>query len=177
MSLIVTVLIAFISVLVPGFFLALALLKKTKLNMFEITVIGFIFGLIFPPTLTWLESYLIDYVHLFSFSAGLYGANVVLLALLGIALSFQQGAISLEFLKRKTGAQVAVQMHKDYRERITELRRTIASLNMDIRLIKEHEREEADLARKHEAETRSLRDVGPEERAKIEEMHNAEEKK
>ena len=179
MSLILTLLIAFISILVPGFFLALALLKKTKLNMFEITVIGFIFGLIFPPTLTWLESYLMDYVHLFSFSAWLYGANVVVLTLVGIALSFQQGAISLDFLKRKTSAQIATQMHRDYRERLAELRRTISSLKMDERLIKEHEREEEDLKRKHETELHSLdlTGAGPEERAKIAEMHGSEEKK
>ncbi len=118
MSLIVTALIAFVSIMVPGFFLALALLKKTKLNMFEITVIGFIFGLIFPPTMTWLESYLINYVHAFSFSAGLYGANVVVLTVVGVLLSFQQGAISLDFLKRKPATEISAQMHKDYRERV-----------------------------------------------------------
>jgi asparagine N-glycosylation enzyme membrane subunit Stt3 len=177
MSLAATVLIAFVSILVPGFFLALALLKKTKLNLFEITVIGFIFGLIFPPTLTWLESYLMNYIHAFSFSAGLYGANVVVLTLLGVALSFQQGAISLDIFKRKTGPQVSAQMHKDYRERITELRSTIASLKLDLRLIKEHEREEADLARKHESEIHSLTGAGPEERAKILEIHGAEERR
>lgn len=95
MSAILTAIIAFLSIIVPGFFLALALLKKTKLNMFEIAVIGFMFGLIFPPTLTWLEAYLIPYVHAFSFSAGLYEANVVLLTLLGIVLSVQQGALNL----------------------------------------------------------------------------------
>src|SRR5271157_374126 len=177
MSLILTALIAFVSIMAPGFFLALALLKKTKLNMFEITVIGFIFGLIFPPTMTWLESYLTNYVHAFSFSAGLYGANVIALTAIGVALSFQQGAISLDFLKRKTGAEIASQMHKDYRERIAELRKTITLLNMDLRLIKDHEREEEDLAGKHEAESRALHDAGPEERAKIREMHKAEEKK
>ncbi len=177
MSLILTALIAFASIMVPGFFLALALLKKTKLNMFEITILGFIFGLIFPPTMTWLEAYLANYVHAFSFSAGLYGANVVALTIIGVALSFQQGAINLDFLKRKTGTEIASQAHKDYRERVAELRRTISSLNRDMRLIKEHEREEEDLARKHEAETLSLRDAGPEERAKIGEMHRAEEKR
>ena len=177
MSLILTALIAFASIMVPGFFLALALLKKTKLNMFEITILGFIFGLIFPPTMTWLEAYLANYVHAFSFSARLYGANVVALTIIGVALSFQQGAINLDFLKRKTGTEIASQAHKDYRERVAELRRTISSLNRDMRLIKEHEREEEDLARKHEAETLSLRDAGPEERAKIGEMHRAEEKR
>ena len=59
MSLIIPLIIGVLSIIVPGFFLALALLKKTKLPMFEIAVIGFIFGLIFPPTMIWLESYLI----------------------------------------------------------------------------------------------------------------------
>jgi asparagine N-glycosylation enzyme membrane subunit Stt3 len=177
MSLILTALIAFVSIMVPGFFLALALLKKTKLNMFEITVIGFIFGLIFPPTLTWLESYLMNYVHAFSFSAGLYAANVVVLTIVGILLSLQQGAISLDFLKSRPRTEVAAKMNKDYKERIAELRATVGLLNTDIRLIKEHEREEEDLAKRHEAETLSLRAAGPEERAKIEEMHRAEERK
>ncbi|VVB76632.1 Uncharacterised protein [uncultured archaeon] len=179
MSLIGTVLIAFLSIIVPGFFLSLALLRKTKLNMFEITVIGFIFGLIFPPTLTWLEAYFMDYVHFFSFSAALYGANVVLLTIAGIALSYWQGALNLDFLKPrpKPVAAVAAQMHRDYKERISELRQTMSLLNLDLKLVKDHEREESDLARKHEEEMRKLRDAGPEERSKIEETHRDEEKR
>ncbi len=93
MSAIVTAIIAFLSIMIPGYFLSLALLKKTKLNMFEIAVIGFMFGLIFPPTLTWLESYLMNYIHFFTFSATLYEINVVILTVVGIALCFQQGAL------------------------------------------------------------------------------------
>jgi hypothetical protein len=171
MSGVLTILIAFISIIIPGFFLALALLKKTKLNMFEITVMGFIFGLIFPPTLTWLESYLIQYVHVFSFSSGLYAANVILLTIIGIVLSFQQGAISTDFLRAKTSGEVEAQMRKDYRARLAELRGKISSLNIDISLVKEHEREEKDLARQHAEEMRRLRDAGPEQKVKVEAIH------
>ncbi len=182
MSLILTALIAFVSIIVPGFFLALALLRKTKLNMFEITVIGFIFGLVFPPTLTWLESYLISYIHAFSFSAQLYMANVVVLTLAGIALSVQQGAISLDFSKSNPSAKpkaaaAAFQAHGDYRERLVELRATIASLNTDMGLVKEHEREEDALKSRHRAEVEKLRDAGPEERSRIAELHADEERR
>ena len=87
MSAFVAILTAFVSIMLPGFFLALALLKKTKLHMFEIAVYGFIFGLIFPPVLTWMESYFMNYIHFFSFSAGLYNVNVIILTLVGILLS------------------------------------------------------------------------------------------
>ena len=76
MSLIIPLIIGTLSIVVPGFFLALALLKKTKLHMFEIAAIGVIFGMIFPPTLIWLESYLIPISPIFSFSNTLYYAYV-----------------------------------------------------------------------------------------------------
>src|SRR5271155_512209 len=94
MSLIIALIIGTLSIIVPGFFLALALLKKTDMPMFEIAVIGFIFGMIFPPTMIWMESYLIPYLHIFTFSNNLYNINVIVLTLIGIALSIQQGAIS-----------------------------------------------------------------------------------
>src|SRR5208283_5163129 len=92
MSLIIPLIIGVLSIIVPGFFLALALLKKTKLPMFEIAVIGFIFGMIFPPTMIWLESYLIPISPVFAYSNSLYAVNVIILTIIGIALSFQQGA-------------------------------------------------------------------------------------
>ncbi len=57
--------VAFLSLFIPGFLIALALLKKTELNMFEIGVIGFIFGLILPATMTWAESYFMKQIHFF----------------------------------------------------------------------------------------------------------------
>lgn len=98
-----SILIAFISMFVPGVLLAFALLHKTELHTFEITVIGFIFGLIAPATLTWLESYLMYYIHAFSFSLALFEANALLLTLAGLYLCKRQGALDdfKLFLKEK----------------------------------------------------------------------------
>jgi asparagine N-glycosylation enzyme membrane subunit Stt3 len=100
MSFVLAAIVILLSIIFPGFFLSMALLKKTKLNMFEIIVIGFIFGMIFPPTMTWLEGYFINYIHSFAFSAGLYEANVIILTIIGIALCFAQGIFSSENVTR-----------------------------------------------------------------------------
>ncbi|MDE1857112.1 MAG: hypothetical protein KGH98_03450 [Candidatus Micrarchaeota archaeon] len=92
MSVILSMFIALLTALVPGYLIALALLKKTELNHFEIIVIGFIFGLVFPAMLTWLESYLMGYVHAFTYSLGLFLANTLLLTIIGIVLCVWQGA-------------------------------------------------------------------------------------
>ncbi len=172
MSLIVTVLIAFISIMVPGFFLALALLKKTKLNMLEISVIGFIFGLIFPTAATWLESYLMNYIHAFSFSAGLYGANVVVLTILGIALCIQQGAFSRfgSFLPGRK--QVAA-----YSSRLSELRGEISKLGIEMELVRKHEREEEELRARHVQEEHASASLPHEEQEKLKALHAQEENK
>ncbi len=97
--------IAFISIMVPGFLFALALLRKTELNLFEIGVIGFIFGFMVTPGLTWLESYLMNYVHIFSYSLGLYVANTVVLTIIGLIFCYQQGAFKnfkQEYLSKGT---------------------------------------------------------------------------
>jgi asparagine N-glycosylation enzyme membrane subunit Stt3 len=178
MSAILTAFIAFLSIMLPGFFLALALLRKTKLNMFEITVIGFIFGLIFPPAMTWMESYLMDYIHFFSFSAGLYATNVVILTLAGIALSVQQGAISLDFIKQNAaGPNPSSELQKSYKGRLSELRQKISSLDVDLSMVKKHQREEEELAMRHAEELSRMKDMPPEEKSKLEAMHLEEEKK
>ncbi len=166
-------LVAFLSVIVPGFFLALALLRKTKLHMFEIVVIGFIFGLVFPPTITWLESFLMQYIHAFAFSAGLYNANVVVLSIIGIGLSYWQGAF--DFLKKKDRKQENAELAKDYKSRIGELRETLKLYNIDTSLIKKHE-EEVALAKK-QAQELSLLKAMPEEQHRVEALHKEEEKK
>lgn len=177
MSALLAAIIAFLSIIIPGFFLAFALLKKTKLNMFEIVMIGFMFGLIFPPTLTWLESYLMAYVHAFSFSSTLYEANVLLLTIIGIVLSIQQGILNLGFLSGASEKAIASEASKNYRDRITELRSKIASLNIETELVRKHQREEEELARRHGEERNRARGLPQEERAKLEVMHAEEEKK
>ncbi len=177
MSALVAAIIALVSIILPGFFLALALLKKTKLNMFEISAIGFMFGLIFPPTLTWLESYLMNYIHFFSFSSSLYAVNVVLLTILGIALSIQQGAINLGALNKVSEMQIISDVQKDYKKRIADLRRRLTALNVSTDIIREHQKEEEELAHRQAEEMRKTKDLPTEERIKLSMMHAEEEKK
>jgi len=179
MSFIISLIIGLLSVMVPGFFLALALLKKTKLPMFEIAVIGFIFGLIFPPTMIWLESYLIPLSPLFAFSNNLYNINVIILTIVGVALSYQQGAFSsgdFDFIFNSK-LSIKQEVEKDYKKRISALRGTISSLNADMKIIKEHEKEEENLIRKHDEEMELLGTAGAEEKAKIAELHKEQERK
>ncbi len=173
--------IGILSVILPGFFLALALLRKTKLNIFEIFIIGIIFGIIFPPAMTWAEAYLIPYAHAFSFSAGIYNANVIILTIIGVALSAWQGAFNLEAfgaLYRSEEPERA-ETGSDYRKRLSDIREKMQKLNMDLRIIKGHEREEKELDARHSAEIKELRakGTGREELESIEEMHRREERK
>jgi len=173
MSALLTAIIAFLSIILPGFFIALALLKKTKLNMIEVTTIGFMFGLIFPPTLTWLESYLMNYVHIFTFSASLYAANVVILTLLGVALCIQQGAFGAGLFKPLTRSEAEA----EYRHRIAELRAKMSELNIETELVRQHQKEEQELARRHSEEAAKSQSLPQEERARLAAMHAKEEKK
>ncbi len=161
---IAALIIGFLSILVPGFFLALALLRKTKLSIFEITVIGFIFGLIFPPAMVWGEAYLIPYIHAFSFSAALYNANVILLTIIGIILCIWQGSLtkddlSLKFLSNiKNNSPISLRTNND--QKLVELRQKISSLNLDLTIVRMHEREERDLESKQHEEISMLKNKG-----------------
>lgn len=99
MSFLLPAFIALLSIIVPGFFLAYALLGKTKLNKLEIAVMGFTFGLIFPPTMIWLEAYLIPISSSFAFSIGLYNINVIILTIIGFAACFMQGLLNTDYIK------------------------------------------------------------------------------
>jgi len=92
-ALLPTIIISFITMFVPGFLLALALLRKTELSFFEISVIGFFFGIMAPGALTWLEAYLIPYIHAFTFSLSLFEANAVILTIIGLVLCYRNGAL------------------------------------------------------------------------------------
>ncbi len=178
------VLLGFLSIIVPGFFLALGLLKKTKLNLFEIVAIGIIFGLIFPPTMVWIEGYFANSIHAFSFSAGLYNANVIMLTLIGIALSFWQGAFDFAGFSfssllpsPKKGKPALEEIKADYKERISYLRKQLSSVNADLTMVRAHEREEEGLAGRHEEEIRLLKEkgAGSEELQRVAEAHRREE--
>ncbi len=173
MSLAATILLAFISIIVPGFVLAYALLGKTKLHLFEIVVIGFIFGLIFPPTLTWFEAYFMDYIHAFTFSAGLFEANVVVLTIVGLLACWYEGLLNIKMPKAKSIAAISKEEHL---ETIKEVRARIQELGLDMKLIRQHEQEENELAERHRQEMERLATAGPEERAKIKELHEKEER-
>ncbi|MDE1768301.1 MAG: hypothetical protein KGH62_02945, partial [Candidatus Micrarchaeota archaeon] len=184
MSLLLAVLIGALSIILPGYFLALALLKKTGMPMFEIAIIGFIFGMIFPPSMIWLESYLMNYIHLFSFSANLYDVNVIVLTLIGIALSIQQGAFSTGMLSKTPFSGIKLDsisikqnVDKDYKKRISEIRNAVAHNNLDMKMILEHERQEEDLISRHAEEMQALKGAGVEERKKIEEAHIEQERR
>ena len=104
-ELIAAAIIASLSMFVPGILLTFALLRKTELQTFEIAALGIAFGLLAPATLTWLESYLIDYINLFSFSLPLFEINALALTIVGAALCYRDGAFAdlSKFLKRMMG--------------------------------------------------------------------------
>lgn len=187
MSILLPIFIALLSIILPGWFLALALLKKTKLSMLEIFAIGFTFGLIFPPTLTWAEAYLIPFFPAtFSFSTNLYMTNVILLTVIGILLCFQQGAFSfsgmIDFIKGSPPSQPEIKkeldtLEVDYASRISNLRKRLAMLNLDTALVKKHEAAEAELRRRQEQDLMLLKNLTPEERENIVQQQKAEEAK
>jgi asparagine N-glycosylation enzyme membrane subunit Stt3 len=187
MLLIEALLIGIISVIVPGFLLALALLHKTKMNKVFIFMIGIAFGLIFPPVMIWLESYLIPISPIFAFSAGLYDANVVILTIIGFVLSVREGAIDLPALqsmlgvartaKHKHSTTVKEEIAQDYKSRLQNLRERAATNSAILKVIKAHEKDEEYLFHRHSEELASLKDIGPEERKNIEERHAKEERR
>ncbi|MGC8479688.1 MAG: hypothetical protein ACP5M9_03400 [Candidatus Micrarchaeia archaeon] len=182
---ITAIIIGFLSILVPGFFLSLALLRKTKMGLFQITMMGFIFGLIFPPAFVWGESYLIPVSSAFSFSSALYGANVIFLTILGILLCIWQGAITKEdlsfnFISKSKKSTSTVQItSSDHKARVEEIREKLKSLNIDLSVVKIHEQEERELESKHKEEIRLLKEkgAGSEELEIVTESHTEQEKR
>ncbi len=175
MSFIVPAVIALLSIILPGFFLALALLRKTKLNMFEIAAIGFMFGLAFPPTLTWLESYLMGYIPFFSFSVTLYEMNVILLTLIGIGLSAQQGVLDFSFIGGAPSPMAASESHEVQRARLAEVRERVRELKIDTSLVKEHQDQEHQFHQRHAEEEHKAAQLHPDELEKLRSIHAREE--
>ncbi len=105
MDVLLPVIIAFLSIAVPGVLLALALLKNTRLHLFEVLGIGLIFGLIAPATLTWIESYLMNYINFFAFSAELFEVNALLITIVAAAICYKEGVFdsALKLLSAKKG--------------------------------------------------------------------------
>jgi asparagine N-glycosylation enzyme membrane subunit Stt3 len=156
--------LGFISIIVPGFFLALALLKKTKLPMFEIVIMGFIFGLIFPPTMIWLEAYLINISHFFAYSEALYNINIIVLTIIGVALCFQQKAFDFDTKNL---------FHPFSRN--SDAKSMASEAKIDIEVINRHKKEENDLKKRHASELELIND--PEQRSRVMQLHNDEEER
>lgn len=81
----------FLSIFVPGFLLALALLRKTKMPLAEIAFFGFIFGLIFPP----LTLFLFSFLGIF-YSPEVAVANIFLVTVVGLLLCMKENALNFE---------------------------------------------------------------------------------
>jgi hypothetical protein len=182
---IATILIAFISIFVPGMLLSLALLyKKTELHIFEITIIGFIFGLMGPAGLTWIESFLIDKFHAFSFSLGLFEVNALILSIIGIILCIQQGVFSnLDIKGLARGAQIKKEeaiikeSEASIMKRLEEIRARLSYYEEAREIIEKHKTEEHELRKKHSEEQKMVNQLDANDRAKLAELHKTEEEK
>ncbi|MCL5008519.1 MAG: hypothetical protein M1156_01350, partial [Candidatus Marsarchaeota archaeon] len=179
---ILEVIIGILAIVLPGFFLALALLKKTGMHLASIFIIGIFFGIIFPPAMIWIESYLIPFIHAFTFSAGLYNINVVILTVLGIILSYWQGALTVDLIPsalRSRKAPTLSTINADYKQRIAELRSKTTHLGTDMKLMRDHEREEQELSRSHQNEISMLkqRGAGEEEISSVIKQHENQERR
>ena len=149
MSAIAAGIIAFISMFVPGALLALALLyKKTDFHIIEIAIIGFVFGLVAPASLTWIESFLIGFSHAFAFSLGLFELNALILTIAGLALCYQQGVFKGLNLSGVTRSQYIKQeeaqmgaLETDYTKRIEEIRKRLSGFASAKSLIDLHRNE------------------------------------
>ncbi len=184
MALLLTMLIILLSIIAPGLPLAFGMLNKTKLNAFEKGVIGFTFGLAFPPMMLWAESYFINYIHFFSFSTTLYFVDVFVLMIAGIILCLHENLINLDmvkpFLGMETGKSVKQQIKEEtieYKSRITELRHRIEMLKLDTTLLKKHKQEEDDLKKRQDRELSSATGLSEGERERILALHVTEERR
>ena len=184
---IATSLIAFLSMFVPGVLLAMALLyKRTDFHLFEIVVIGFIFGLIAPASLTWIESFLIPYSPVFAFSLGLFEINALVLTIAGFLLCVQQGVfkgLSIGSIGMSRSAEIKAEqsqisvMEKDARKRLEEIRSKLSYFSSARELIARHKSEEDELRRRHNEEQRLVSKLESTDRAKLDELHTQEETK
>ncbi len=171
------IIVAFVTLTVPGELFAFALLKKTKLHLFEIATIGFIFGLIATPTLTWLESYLINYVHAFSFSLGLFNVNALVLTIIGVALCYQQGVFAdfgIGRSKAKPASAETVHAESEYRARLRETRERLLGFESAKEIIGRHADEERSLEEKQKKELEARKGISADELAVLKEMHEKE---
>ncbi len=169
LGLIAAIVIAFFSMFIPGILLALGLLRRTELHMFEIVVIGFIFGLIAPATLTWLEGYLITYVHAFTFSLWLFELNALALTIVGIVLCYFEGVFSdlMPYIAGKSASSKSDGTSAS----LEELRHRLSKFSHGKDIVHKHVQEYNDLRSRHNSETSSASKLSDDERSKITALH------
>ncbi|MGI0100661.1 MAG: hypothetical protein ACREBH_03015 [Candidatus Micrarchaeaceae archaeon] len=170
LGLIAAIIIAFISMFIPGILLAFALLRKTELHTFEVVVIGFIFGMIAPATLTWAESYLINYIHAFTFSLGLFEVNVLVLTIIGAVLCYYQGVFG--DLKVFMSSISSSTKDRGISQSLGEIRGRLGRFEKGRSIITAHDQEDNALRSKQHTELSSLSNLSSDERSKTETMHN-----
>jgi hypothetical protein len=163
-----TILVAFLSIFVPGVLLSFALLKKTELHAFEITVIGIIFGLIGPPTLTWLESYLMNYIHFFTYSLTLFAVNVLLLTVVGAVLCYKEG-IFKDFMAFAAGKSKTHAIEKEVV--VEDARQILSMMPRGEAIVRKHIDEEKALHSKQQEEMRLASGLSKDEKDKIAALH------
>ncbi|MEM4064613.1 MAG: hypothetical protein QW582_00140 [Candidatus Micrarchaeaceae archaeon] len=161
MDILLVAIIAFLTLFIPGILVALALLKGTKLHPFEIFMLGGLFGMILPATLTWMESYLIPYSPFFSFSLSLFEINALVISIVALAIGYKEKAFDgiIYTIKYWFGNGSPKHSAALSREQLAE--------NAEVRkLIEMHVREEAALRSEQEKELAALENL-PEEKAKL----------
>lgn len=183
LNIILTGIVAFFTIFIPGELFALALLKnKTKFNLFEISVFGFILGLIAPTTLTWIEGYFSSYIHIFSFSLALFEVNAIILSIIGFILCVQQGVFSFDSISKISRKKyVKEELHqisveqKEYQKGIGSIRDQLSKFDSAKTIINSHISQEENLQKRQNDEiNRTKNNLSNEEIQAISNAHKKE---
>ncbi len=156
---------------VPGVLLAFALLKNSELDTFETVVIGFIFGLIAPASLTWAESYLMNYIHAFTFSTQLFLANALVLTVIGAILCYWQGAFKdfHAFVSSRSGMLRAGMTGS----KLGQIRHDLKRFSRGKEMISAHEAEDSALRSRQDAELKDMSSLSDAEKDRVSDSHRA----
>ncbi len=186
MNFIIAGIIVFFTMFIPGILIAIALLKGTKLHLFEILVLGFIFGMIAPATLTWIESYAMNYIHALAFSSALFDANALIISLIAALYAYKTGALA-EFIARiglapKSKQEITkseitqIKIEQNLaREDIKYVRNKLMNYDKAKKIIQKHQSEEETLAHKQQEELSLMSSFTEQERANVAHLHKKDE--